>query len=109
MGLPFAATGPGFEYGWRIMYLIGGLLALVGVLLRFQLPESARWLIARGRLDAGIHGYRHNGAPRFGQDLPASVERPAVVRVVDSEMMPYSAILGDRFLHGGWVHRNGLS
>ena len=52
MGLPFAVAGPGFAYGWRIMYLIGGLLALVGVLLRFQLPELARWLIARGRLDA---------------------------------------------------------
>ena len=50
MGLPFAIAGPGFEYGWRIMYLIGGALALIGVLLCFQLPESARWLIARGRL-----------------------------------------------------------
>ncbi len=52
LGLPFAVAGHGFEYGWRVMYLIGGLLALVGVLLRFQLPESARWLIARGRHEA---------------------------------------------------------
>ena len=52
LGLPFAVASPDFEYGWRVMYLIGGLLALVGVLLRFQLPELARWLIARGRLAA---------------------------------------------------------
>ena len=39
LGLPFAVASPDFEYGWRVMYLIGGLLALVGVLLRFQLPE----------------------------------------------------------------------
>ena len=33
------------------MYGIGALLALVGILLRFQLPESPRWLISRGRVD----------------------------------------------------------
>jgi MFS family permease len=37
--------------GWRIMYGIGAVLALVGILLRFRLPESPRWLIARGRID----------------------------------------------------------
>ena len=31
------------------MYAIGGVLALVGVLLRFGLPESTRWLITHGR------------------------------------------------------------
>jgi len=50
LGLPFAVAGPGFENGWRWMYGIGALLALVGILLRFQLPESPRWLIARGRI-----------------------------------------------------------
>lgn len=58
-GLPFAmatvnisATGPQFlGNGWRIMYGLGALLALIGILLRFQLPESPRWLITRGRED----------------------------------------------------------
>ncbi|HWA80011.1 MAG TPA: MFS transporter [Acetobacteraceae bacterium] len=50
-GLPFALASPAFGQGWRLMYAIGALLALVGVLLRFQLPESPRWLIARGRFD----------------------------------------------------------
>lgn len=49
LGLPFALAGAGFENGWRWMYGIGALLALVGILLRFQLPESPRWLISRGR------------------------------------------------------------
>jgi MFS family permease len=94
LGLPFAIAGPGFEYGWRVMYLIGGLLALIGVLLRFQLPESARWLIARGRLDAAaqiIDMMERRASTRTS--LP-SVERPAVVRI-GSEMLPYSAVLGD--------------
>jgi MFS family permease len=57
-GLPFAlatfnpAVSPVFGgNGWRIMYLIGAVLALVGILLRFQIPESPRWLISRGRVD----------------------------------------------------------
>jgi putative MFS transporter len=41
--------------GWRIMYGVGALLALVGILLRFQLPESPRWLISRGRLEEAEH------------------------------------------------------
>ncbi len=58
-GLPFSLAtvslvngAPVFEgAGWRWMYGIGAILALVGILLRFQLPESPRWLISRGRLE----------------------------------------------------------
>ncbi|MDQ2905923.1 MAG: MFS transporter [Chloroflexota bacterium] len=50
LGLPFAVASPSFETGWRVMYGIGALLALIGIVLRFRLPESPRWLIARGRI-----------------------------------------------------------
>ena len=50
-GLPFAQAGPGFESGWRWMYALGALLALVAIALRFELPESPRWLVGQGRLD----------------------------------------------------------
>jgi MFS transporter, putative metabolite:H+ symporter len=50
-GLPFAQAGPGFETGWRWMYGLGALLALVAIALRFELPESPRWLVGQGRLD----------------------------------------------------------
>ena len=58
-GLPFALV-TGFNppahvvfdgNGWRWMYGIGALLALVGIFLRFRLPESPRWLISQGRVD----------------------------------------------------------
>ncbi len=58
-GLPFAVATveivnklPQFAgNGWRIMYGVGAVLALVGILLRFRLPESPRWLISQGRLE----------------------------------------------------------
>ncbi len=51
LGLPFAVAGPGFGFGWRVMYGVGALLALFGILMRFQLPESPRWLVSRGRVE----------------------------------------------------------
>ena len=59
LGLPFAQAMvqivnklPQFAgNGWRWMYGIGALLALVGIVLRFRLPESPRWLISQGRVD----------------------------------------------------------
>jgi MFS family permease len=51
LGLPFAIASASFSSGWRIMYGVGAALALIGILLRFQLPESPRWLILRERVD----------------------------------------------------------
>jgi MFS transporter, putative metabolite:H+ symporter len=49
-GLPFAQAGPGFSDGWRWMYGVGALLALIAVVLRVELPESPRWLVGQGRV-----------------------------------------------------------
>lgn len=51
LGLPFAIASKNFSYGWRVMYVIGAFLALIGVLLRFQLPKSPRWLAAHNHLN----------------------------------------------------------
>jgi MFS family permease len=51
LGLPFALAGPSFENGWRWMYGIGAVLAVIAILLRVELPESPRWLAAQGRLE----------------------------------------------------------
>jgi putative MFS transporter len=36
--------------GWRVMFLIGGLPILIALRLRKLLPESPRWLAARGEI-----------------------------------------------------------
>ena len=38
------------EYGWRLAFLIGAMLALVIFVMRLWLPESPRWLMTHGRV-----------------------------------------------------------
>ncbi len=96
LGLPFAMAGQSFDYGWRLMYLFGGLLALIGVLLRFQLPESPRWLISKGKLVeaeqviAYMEERAHEKSP-----LPP-VPEPEPKAVPSEQAMPYSAIFRSR-------------
>jgi putative MFS transporter len=39
----------GQQLGWRLMFLFGGIPALVAIYAWFKLPESPRWLVDRGR------------------------------------------------------------
>lgn len=50
-GLPFAQASASFDGGWRWIYAIGAVLALFSLFLRFNLPESPRWLVAHGRVE----------------------------------------------------------
>ncbi|HXL21662.1 MAG TPA: MFS transporter [Candidatus Dormibacteraeota bacterium] len=52
--LPFSALASALiipRFGWRAMFLLGGLGALVVWYLRKSLPESPRWLESIGRAD----------------------------------------------------------
>jgi len=64
-------------FGWKIMFLIGGIPGLVICLLLLRLPESPRWLIGRGRLAE---------AERVIAEVEAStpVRLPAEARLVRS-------------------------
>ncbi|HET7386385.1 MAG TPA: MFS transporter [Nocardioidaceae bacterium] len=96
LGLPFAVAGPGFESGWRWMYGIGALLALVAVALRLELPESPRWLIGQGR---------HADADKIVSDMErrASAHGPlaeptyddAAEQIVPPSRVPYRDLFGN--------------
>ena len=83
-GLSFAQAGPGFENGWRWMYAVGALLAAIGVMLRLELPESARWLVGQGRLDEAdrvvsdreVLAAKHGPLPPVDEDIPVDQESP---------------------------------
>lgn len=95
MGLPFAMAGPHFTDGWRIMYFVGALLALVGILLRFQLPESPRWLLSQNRVQEADEVVR--GMEAIAHKKSGSLDHPEDDGIVEEaqEAAPYSAIFGN--------------
>jgi len=53
-GLSIVLLNPAFinpEWGWRIAFALGGVLAFAILLVRRHLPESPRWLMMHGRFD----------------------------------------------------------
>jgi MFS transporter, putative metabolite:H+ symporter len=93
LGLPFALADKGFESGWRWMYAVGALLALVAILLRIELPESPRWLVGQRRIrDAdGVVRRMEERAARRGP-LAAPIDVAEVVPT-PPERAPYSELL----------------
>jgi putative MFS transporter len=76
---PFVALAlvPNFEIGWRILFLIGALIGIAGVVFGMRLPESPRWLIEQGRLDeaeAMVGSMELRFDPK---DLAASAAQPS--------------------------------
>jgi MFS family permease len=91
-GLSWAKASPTFTDGWRWTYAMGALLALVAIALRFELPESPRWLIGRGRLaeaEQVVSEMEERASKRGPLADPVPVEDPVL-----SERAPYSELLG---------------
>lgn len=49
-------------YGWRILFYIGVLPAILTFFVAFRVPESPRWLISKGRVNAATIVLRKLGA-----------------------------------------------
>jgi putative MFS transporter len=102
-GLPIALLVASFvvpEFGWRAMFVLGGIGALVVWYLRKSLPESPRWLEAVGRseeAEALMQSIEREASQ--GQPLPAPAVAPTVA--VSSEIATlFTAPLLSRMIVG---------
>ncbi len=107
-GLPFAQAGVGghgFTDGWRWMYAVGALLAGVGILLRLELPESARWLVGRGRIEEAdkVVSDMEVVAAKHGPLAPVNEEIPIDQSTPESSTA-FRAIFGHRVYARRMVH-----
>ena len=79
------------HWGWRWMFVIGAIPALVAIPMRSVLPESPRWLASQGRNDEADHALTRieDAATREGKlvpplpsDLPEVAEaRPHIIEL----------------------------
>ncbi|MGA8114064.1 MAG: MFS transporter [Actinocatenispora sp.] len=71
-------TAPLGISGWRWMFVIGALGAVIVFALRTSLPESPRWLESVGRTDEAetVVGRFENEARAAGSDLPEPAAEP---------------------------------
>lgn len=93
-GLPIAIAGPHFLDGWRWMYGIGALLGVIGILLRYKMPESPRWLITRGRVaEAEEIVFAMERRAEQRRPLPPIVEAPGPIE--PPAKVPYRTIFSD--------------
>ncbi len=88
IGLPTAAaagTAVVPAFGWRAMFVIATVPALVGVVMLVTLPESVRYLLRRGRLDdaaAIVRSLCRGGGTPEPAGPPAAPEAAGTVRTL---------------------------
>ncbi len=74
--VPFVALAlvPHYAWGWRALFIVGGLGGLVIGLMRRGLPHSAHWLLNRSRIaeaEAVVAEAERLATERLGCDLPS--------------------------------------
>ena len=94
IGLLFAGISAYFlvpNFGWKALFIVGIIPALIMIPLRVLMPESPRWLASKGRIVKAdkIVTMLENEAVKEGKPLPEPVIRP-----VDSEGHPEVGLAG---------------
>jgi putative MFS transporter len=96
---PFVALAlvPNYSYSWRLLFVIGGVIAAVGFAARFELPESPRWLALHGRTEEAdaIVTRMEQTARAKGVTLPEPREETVSLQRAS---LPFSALLAPPYL-----------
>jgi putative MFS transporter len=86
---------PSLHNGWRWLFIIGGVIAVIALVARFELPESPRWLALHGRVDEAdqLVGEMEERARRRGDKLaepdPSTVDTRIGFPFADLLKPPY--------------------
>lgn len=96
---PFVALAlvPHYEIGWRMLFVIGGVIAAMGFAARFDLPESPRWLALHDRVAEAetIVARMEETARTKGVTLPAPQEEEVSM---EQHKMPFRALLSRPYI-----------
>jgi MFS family permease len=86
------------EWGWRVAYLVGPVLALVIIFVRRHLPESPRWQIMHGHQEAAEGSIREieHDVERTTGPLPP-VDESKELEIVPAAKIGYLALLRTLF------------
>jgi putative MFS transporter len=96
-------------FGWRAMFLIGGIPGLIVTWLLLRLPESPRWLISKGRIREAefivkqIEAWSQTEPHLNSRDAPRilEVQNSGCVPRIQAESVPrrgrWSEVLGSAF------------
>ncbi|HWG01872.1 MAG TPA: MFS transporter [Trebonia sp.] len=88
------------NWGWRIAYIVGPVLALIIIYVRRNLPESPRWQIMHGQQDAAeasIREIEHDVEATKGS-LP-DVDESKELEIRPTERLGYLTLLKVLFQH----------
>jgi MFS family permease len=79
--------------GWRLAFLIGPVLGLVILVVRRNLPESPRWQVMNGRVEAAERSITHieHEVESTGATLPA-VDESKAIELQPTEKIGYLAL-----------------
>jgi len=83
------------RYGWQSMFILGAVPALLALVLRQMLPESARWLADKGRLAEAdeVVTFLERDTQKRGIELPPVQPIPVSERV----SAPWSELFSPRY------------
>lgn len=87
---------PGLHNGWRWLFIIGGIIAVIALIARFELPESPRWLALHGRVDEAetlVTEMEQRARARSGE-----LSEPEVGHVDLRSGVPYAELLRPPYL-----------